>query len=109
MIEKEIRDESMQQQEQEENNDEEIIHPSNEEDFFTNDVQEDEDLENGSINTSNTTEDFNEEEILEKFEKRVLYLLLTLQTVFYTSEAAIEFVATSLMELFLAISTTKLV
>ena len=100
----------MQQQGQDGNNDEEMIHPSDQDDHLAEeDAQENENLENGSTNTSSMTEDFSDEEQLEKFEIRVLYLLLTLQTVFYTSEAAIDFVATSLMELFLAISTTNLV
>jgi hypothetical protein len=53
--------------------------------------------------------DPSEQEQLEIFDKRILYLLLTLQTAFYTSEVAVDFVARSLMEVFLSISKTNLV
>ncbi|CAF4672372.1 unnamed protein product [Rotaria sp. Silwood2] len=107
--EKEVNDEDMQQHEQKEDNDVDMIHPSCQADAFGEDVEEDKHLENESTNTSSTTEDLSEEELLKMFEKRVLYLLLTLQTVFYTSEAAIDFVISNLMELFHAISKANLV
>jgi hypothetical protein len=105
----------MQLNEQEENDYEDLSSQNNQEessnlDFRMESIdQDDENLENESINTTNETESLSEEEQLKVFEKRVLYLLLTLQSVFYTSEAAINFVAGSLAELFLAISTKNLV
>ena len=54
-------------------------------------------------------ESLNEDEQFKAFEKRVLYMLLTLQTAFHTSEAAVEYVATSLTELFQAVSLKNLV
>ena len=67
------------------------------------------DSEKGSIDSNDGSETWDEKEQLKSFQKRVLYLLLTLQTMFSTSEAAIDFVVTSLSELFLAVSTNKLV
>ncbi|CAF3876522.1 unnamed protein product [Rotaria sp. Silwood1] len=107
--EEELHDEDMQQDEQEEYNDVAMIHRSSQEDYPLEDVQESRDLKNMSTDIRNAAKDLSEEELLEVFEKRILYPVLTLQTVFYTSEAAIEFVVSSLMELFLAISTTNLV
>ena len=71
--------------------------------------QDNENLENELNDTTNQTENLSEEEQLKAFEKRVVYLLLTLQSVFYTSDAAVNFVVGSLAELFLAISTKNLV
>jgi hypothetical protein len=65
--------------------------------------------EEGLIDSNDGSETWDEKEQLKSFQRRVLYLLLTLQTMFSTSEAAIDFVVTSLSELFLAVSTNKLV
>lgn len=62
-----------------------------------------------SMESYDQTEVFDEKKEMESFEKRILYLLLTLQTMFYVSEAAIDFVASSLAELFLTIPMHKLV
>ncbi|CAF0903708.1 unnamed protein product [Rotaria sordida] len=101
-------------QDEDEGDQEEFLNADNQEEvpdsefrLDTSDGQ-DQDLENESINTSNGTESLSEEEQLKAFEKRVLYLLLTLQTVFYTSEAAIDFVTTNLTELFLAMAAKNL-
>ncbi len=108
-------DENIQLNEQEENNYESLSNQPHQEessdlDFrVETDDQDNENLENESINSTNETESLSEEEQLKMFEKRVLYLLLTLQSVFYTSEAAINFVIGSLVELFLAIATKNLV
>ncbi len=100
----------MQQKDEEENNDDELECLGKETDDLADaNDRAGEDFESEPTNTSSTMEDLSEEDKLEMFEKRVLYLLLTLQTTFYTSEAAIGFVATSLMELFLAISKMNLV
>ncbi|CAF1315941.1 unnamed protein product [Adineta steineri] len=64
--------------------------------------------ENKSPNSTSETGGVNDEEQLELFEKRVLFMLLTLQSVFYTPETAINYVVESLTELFLAISTKHL-
>jgi hypothetical protein len=111
---KEALDEDMQLNEQE-NDYEDLSSQTNQEessdlDFRMETIDEDdENLENESINSTNETESLSEQEQLRIFEKRVLYLLLTLHSVFYTSEAAINFVVGSLAELFLAISTKNLV
>lgn len=68
---------------------------------------EDEDSERESTTVNDTIDDLTEE--IDMLEKRVLYLLLTLQTTFYASEAAISFVVTSLIELFFAVSKMNLV
>ncbi|CAF4631043.1 unnamed protein product, partial [Rotaria magnacalcarata] len=65
--------------------------------------------EDDTFNSSSTNKDLSQEEQMKMFEKRILYMVLTLQTVYYTSEAAAEFVVSSLMELFLVVSTNKLV
>ncbi|CAM4789040.1 unnamed protein product [Rotaria magnacalcarata] len=65
------------------------INPQNEE---AENIDETNILENESSINTNETDDLNEEQ-LKTFEKRVLYTLLTLQTAFYTSEAAIEYAA----------------
>ncbi len=70
--------------------------------------EDNENLENELINTTNESESLSEEEQLQIFEKNVLYVLFTLQSVFYTSEAAINFAARSLTEPFLAISMKNL-
>jgi len=103
-------DKDMQQKDEEENNDDELECLGNETDDLADaNDQAGEDFESEPTNNSSTMEDLSEEDKLKMFEKRILYLLLTLQTAFYTSEAAIGFVVTSLMELFLAISKLNLV
>lgn len=62
-------------------------------DHITGTIDDDE-----SISIEDDMDCIDEEEQLKKFEKRVLYLLFTLQSSFYTSEAAIEYVAKSLTE-----------
>lgn len=61
------------------------------------------------FDSSSTEEELSEEGQIEMFEKRILYMLLTLQTVYYTSEAAVEFVVSSLLEFFLGVSVDKLI
>ncbi|CAF3810936.1 unnamed protein product [Rotaria magnacalcarata] len=99
--------EEMQQDVQLESDDIEMINPNIQEDYVSHDEQDD-DMTNESTDTRYTDEGLTEEEVLKTFEKRILYLVLTLQTTFYTSEAAIQFVISNLMELLLVISTENL-
>ncbi|CAF3345445.1 unnamed protein product [Rotaria sp. Silwood2] len=97
----------MQQDVQLESDDIEMINPNIQEDYVPHDEQDD-DMTNESTDTRYTDEGLTEEEVLKTFEKRILYLVLTLQTTFYTSEAAIQFVISNIMELLLVISTENL-
>lgn len=91
-----------------ESDDKETINLSSPQDYEPQDGQCD-DVENKSTDRRYMDYDLNEEEVLKKFEKRILYLVFTLQATFYTSEAAIQFAISNLMELFLTISTEHLV
>ncbi|CAF2133147.1 unnamed protein product [Rotaria magnacalcarata] len=79
-----------------------------EKDYEYEDNASEEHAEDDTFNSSSTNEDLSQEEQMKMFEKRILYMVLTLQTAYYTSEAAAEFVVSSLMELFLVVSTNKL-
>ncbi|CAM4786110.1 unnamed protein product [Rotaria magnacalcarata] len=79
-----------------------------EKDYEYEDNASEEHAEDDTFNSSSTNKDLSQEEQMKMFEKRILYMVLTLQTVYYTSEAAAEFVVSSLMELFLVVSTNKL-
>ena len=113
--EKEVSREDMQQNEQDKNDYEELSSAINQGEYSHLDCnvesrnEGDENFENKSFDSSSVTEILSEEEQLKAFEKRLLHLLLTLQMVFHTSEAAINFVVTSLMELFLSTSMKNLV
>ena len=61
------------------------------------------------MNSSSAEEELSPEEQIKVFEKSILYMVLTLQTIYYTSEGAAQFVISNLIELFLAISTAELV
>ncbi|CAM4792491.1 unnamed protein product [Rotaria magnacalcarata] len=79
-----------------------------EKDYEYEDNASQEHVGDDTFNSSSTDEDLSQEEQMKMFEKRIIYMVLTLQTVYYSSEAAAEFVVSSLMELFLAVSTNKL-
>ena len=61
------------------------------------------------MNSSSAEEELSPEEQIKVFEKRILCMVLTVQTIYYTSEGAAQFVISNLIELFLAISTAELV
>ena len=78
-------------------------------DFDIHEQDVSQEMKDVSVENESDGESSTQEEQLRVLEKRILYLLLTLQTAFYTSETAIDFVAKSLLELFQAISAKHLV
>ncbi|CAF5127149.1 unnamed protein product, partial [Rotaria magnacalcarata] len=69
-----------------------------EKDYEYEDNASQEHVGDDTFNSSSTDEDLSQEEQMKMFEKRIIYMVLTLQTVYYSSEAAAEFVVSKLPE-----------